>query len=222
MGLAALGAADQSQCDPNTEEWNDCGSQCAERVCCDSDPKGHCKDKNCPEECTPMCECIKAFARLPNGMCIPKDDCLASLTTEPMTVGAANGGGGMGSGGMGGTMGSDGMGGGGMGGTNGAGWVDECANADAIESCQIEMSGVCRHSFCHNTSPGFGCHCDISSTGVSFNLGSEGVSYFWEALGNNFGDDGNILYHVDILIDNAVEPKAAVQERFKYKNIHNK
>ena len=173
-----------------------------------------------------MCECIKGFARLPNGMCIPKDDCLASLTTEPMTVGAANGGGGIGSGGMGGTMGSDGMGGtmgsdgmggGGMGGTNGAGWVDtdECANADAIESCQISMSGVCRHSFCHNTSPGFGCHCDISSEGVSNNH----VTVIWEALGHNYGEDGNILYHVDIIIDNTVQPKAAVQERFRHKNI---
>ena len=216
MGLAALGAADQSQCDPNTEEWNDCGSQCGERVCCESDPKGHCKDKNCPEECTPMCECIKGFARLPNGMCIPKDDCLASLTTEPMTVGAANGGGGMGSGGMG----SDGMGGGGMGGTNGAGAndIDECAYPDAIESCQIEMSGVCRNSFCHNTSPGFGCHCDISSEGVSNNH----VTVIWEALGHNYGEDGNILYHVDIIIDNTVQPKAAVQERFRHKNIHYK
>ena len=160
-----------------------------------------------------MCECIKGFARHPNGMCIPKDDCLASLadSTTPMTVGAANGGGGMGSGGM---------GGGGMGGTNGAGWVDvdECANADAIESCQIEMSGVCRHSFCHNTSPGFGCNCDISSEGVSNNHPKR----FWEALGSAFGDDGNVLYHVDIIIDNTVQPKAAVQERFTDENIHYK
>ena len=38
----------------------------------------------------------------------------------------------------------------------------------------------------------------------------------------HFGNDGNVLYHVDIIIDNTVQPKAAVQERFRHKNIHYK
>ena len=196
LGLAALGAADQSQCDPNTEQWNDCGSQCAERVCCESDPKGHCKDKNCPEECTPMCECIKGFARHPDGvMCIDKNDCLGSFAapTTPLTVGAANGG--------------AGSIGGGVSGTNGA---DVC-NHDCQDASN---KGTCNLAFCTSLPENLvTCTCDISSDGVTWEISPDRPPHLWAAYQ---WDDGSYLYGVHISIDNTALPKATVQEWFKY------
>ena len=58
------------------EQWNSCGSGCAERHCCDSNDKGHCKEDNCPEACEPRCECVSGYARdHATGYCIPKNDC---------------------------------------------------------------------------------------------------------------------------------------------------
>ena len=78
LGLVPLAAGAGTANCPANEEWNSCGSACAERYCCDSDDKGHCKNQECPEVCEQRCECIKGYARdFHSGNCIPKADCLA-------------------------------------------------------------------------------------------------------------------------------------------------
>ena len=66
----------EPECNVN-EVWNECGSKCAERYCCDSD-KGHCANEICPEVCEARCECEKGYARSYQGHCVPKGECLVT------------------------------------------------------------------------------------------------------------------------------------------------
>ena len=66
----------EPECNVN-EVWNECGSKCAERYCCDSD-KGHCANEICPEVCEARCECERGYARSYQGHCVPKDECLVT------------------------------------------------------------------------------------------------------------------------------------------------
>ena len=78
---------DVPECNVN-EEWNECGSKCAERHCCDSE-KGHCINEICTAVCEPRCECVKGYARSYQGPCVPKADCFStdgSLWNPPTTL----------------------------------------------------------------------------------------------------------------------------------------
>ena len=66
----------EPECNVN-EVWNECGSKCAERYCCDSD-KGHCVNEICPDVCEARCECERGYARSYQGHCVPKDECLVT------------------------------------------------------------------------------------------------------------------------------------------------
>ena len=129
-------------------------------------------------------------------MCIPKDDCLASLadSTTPMTAGAAGGGG----------SGSGGSIGGGISGTNGA---DVC-NHDCQDASN---KGTCNLAFCTSLPENLvTCTCDISTVGITWEISPDRPPHLWGA----YRDDGSSLYGVYISIDNNAQPKATVEDRF--------